>query len=145
MSLKQPNLKMSKSHEDPRSRILLTDSDDSIKDKIKRALTDSIDGISYDPETRPGVSNLIMLLQHVNSSAISPVEIALSLDGMSMREFKNYVADAIIATIRPIRERYFEIMGKEEWLDDVAANGAQRARENGCRTRDEVFKAIGLR
>ena len=58
-SLKDPTQKMSKSDDDPRSRILLSDSNEAIAAKIRHALTDSVGDISYDPQKRPGVSNLI--------------------------------------------------------------------------------------
>ena len=64
MSLTEPTTKMSKSHSNPESRILLTDSDSEIQSKIKSAVTDSDYSISYDPEKRPGISNLIDILYH---------------------------------------------------------------------------------
>merc|ERR1711939_634674 len=67
MSLKRPTQKMSKSDADPKSRILITDTREEIHAKVKGAITDSEPGISFDPEKRPGVSNLIEILRTVTS------------------------------------------------------------------------------
>ncbi|KAI9661668.1 MAG: Tryptophan--tRNA ligase, mitochondrial [Bathelium mastoideum] len=65
MSLTEPHLKMSKSHANPKSRILITDGCEEIEKKIKGALTDSVSGISYDLVERPGVSNLLDIMFHL--------------------------------------------------------------------------------
>lgn len=108
MSLKDPTAKMSKSHNDPNSRILITDSPDDIEIKIKGALTDSIEGVSYDPSTRPGVSNLVEILKHVSNNEASPEEIASDLQGLTMRAFKEHVAKQIIISLDGIRDRFLE-------------------------------------
>ncbi|OJD17938.1 tryptophan-tRNA ligase [Emergomyces pasteurianus Ep9510] len=147
MSLKQPTLKMSKSHADPRSRILLTDSAEEIHQKIKLALTDSEAGISYDPSRRPGVSNLIEILGHVHGGdgSGSFAELAWEHQTLSMRAFKEHVADTVIAHLKGIREKYLELTDNTSgYIDTIAEDGAKAARENADITLGSVRDALGL-
>jgi tryptophanyl-tRNA synthetase len=110
MSLKEPQLKMSKSHADPKSRILITDTEDDIKTKIKEALTDSEPGITYDPKSRPGVSNLLEILKHTTDSSSSCEELAKDLGSLNMRQLKDHVSQAVVKCLSGIRESYHELM-----------------------------------
>lgn len=146
MSLVDPTVKMSKSHPNPKSRILLTDSDNDIRSKVKSAVTDSEYTFSYDPEQRPGVSNLFDILYHVNDYADgqSMQDLEKELQGSTMPAFKELVAKDIQATLKPIRERYEEVMADRRMLDDVAQDGADRAGRNAARTLRKVKRAVGL-
>lgn len=146
MSLVDPNNKMSKSHSNPKSRILLTDSESEIRSKIKSAVTDSEYTFSYDPEKRPGVSNLFEILYHVkNTTGQEPMQdLEKELQGVTMPAFKERVADEIQSTLRPIREQYEQIMSKSKILDDVAREGADRAAGNAALTLKKVKMAVGL-
>src|SRR5271156_2041938 len=110
MSLKEPQLKMSKSHADPKSRILITDTEEDINTKIKEALTDSEPGITYDPKSRPGVSNLLEILKHTTQSPSSCEELAHDLSGLTMRQLKEHVSQAVVKCLSGIRESYLELM-----------------------------------
>jgi hypothetical protein len=110
MSLKEPQLKMSKSHPDPKSRILITDTEENIHAKIKEALTDSEPGLTYDPKTRPGVSNLLEILKHTTQSPSSCEELAHDLSGLTMRQLKEHVSQAVVKCLSGIRESYLELM-----------------------------------
>ncbi|KAJ6024513.1 hypothetical protein N7540_005310 [Penicillium herquei] len=143
MSLKEPTSKMSKSHADERSRIILTDSPEQIHKKVKVALTDSEPTITYDPVRRPGVSNLIELLSHVEGGTCE--EIATEYQSASLRTLKEHVADRIANHLSGIRERYTEIMDdRTGLLDSVAQQGAEAAQANARRTMTKVRKAMGL-
>ena len=148
MSLKEPNLKMSKSHEDPRSRILITDSPEDIRKKIRLALTDSASGLSYDPVERPGVANLLEIMNHLDEedSGRSCHELARSFGHLSMREFKQKVADKISESLSDIRTRYGRILDADEgrYLDYVAERGAGKASISAGETMDRVRGATGL-
>lgn len=145
MSLKSPLRKMSKSDADPRSRILLTDSSEDIQKKIKQALTDSEPNITYDPVNRPGVSNLIEMLSHFDSNGKTCTELADELRSTSMKSLKAVVATTIDTHLRDIRERYFEIIGKETgYLENIAEEGAVQARANADITMGAVRSALGL-
>ncbi|KAL8805501.1 MAG: hypothetical protein Q9200_005409 [Gallowayella weberi] len=130
MSLKDPRVKMSKSHEDPRSRILLDDSPDDIRLKIKAALTDSTNGVSYDPVERPGVSNLLTLVAYLDERQRSVEQIASECQALSLRAFKEQVAETIIKGIAGIKGKYDYFMDtpQRQYLQDVAVLGHGKAR-----------------
>ncbi|MCJ1396499.1 Tryptophan--tRNA ligase, mitochondrial [Xylographa bjoerkii] len=146
MSLKDPLQKMSKSHKDYRSKILLTDSPEEIHLKIKHALTDSISGISFSPAARPGVSNLLEILSHVDSDARSPQEWAEECKSLKMRAFKELVSDKVSSSLSGFRERYTPLMEARNYtlLKDIARHGATEARENSGRMLAKVRDAIGI-
>ncbi|KAL2376557.1 hypothetical protein RJZ90_007416 [Blastomyces dermatitidis] len=148
MSLKQPTLKMSKSHIDPRSRILLTDSAEEIHQKIKLALTDSEPGISYDRSKRPGVSNLIEILSHVQGGAggsMAFAELGREHQHLSMRAFKEHVANSLTEHLKGIREKYLELTSNtSSYIDTIAEDGAKFARRNADITLKSVKDTLGL-
>ena len=146
MSLKEPHRKMSKSHADPRSRILITDSPDDIHHKIKQALTDSRFNVSYDPVDRPGVSNLLDIWSHLDDKQRSAVEIAGELGDMSMRMFKERLATIIANHFSGIRDRYAHLMGGPDTgsLRDIATVGASQARASADATLSKVKNKVGF-
>jgi tryptophanyl-tRNA synthetase len=131
MSLVDPIKKMSKSDPKPKSRILITDSREGIHGKMRTALTDSIEGVSYDREGRPGVSNLVDLMYHFDeSAAASPEELAKDLKDLSMRALK---------------ERYTELMGGDQkHLIEHAEEGARKAEDMAEATMKRVRSAMGM-
>ncbi|KAL8697627.1 MAG: hypothetical protein Q9224_002214 [Gallowayella concinna] len=145
MSLKNPRLKMSKSHEDPRSRILLDDSSDDIRMKIKAALTDSMDGVSYDMVERPGISNLLTLMAYMDERQRSVEQIASEGQALSLRAFKEQVAETIIKGIANIKEKYdyFIDTPQRHYLQDVAVLGHGKARLKADETMRQVREIIG--
>ncbi|KAK3716789.1 Tryptophan--tRNA ligase, mitochondrial [Vermiconidia calcicola] len=147
MSLATPTMKMSKSDQNPKSRIMLTDSEEVIKSKIKAAVTDSdTSSISYDPEGRPGVSNLLDILyySHTSNEYRNQETLAQDLNGVSFKALKEKAAQAVEVTIRPIREQYYKIRSDEQLMDRVAAEGAVKARASAETTLDGVKHAVGL-
>lgn len=146
LSLRDPTSKMSKSAPSPSSRILLTDSPSQIIQKLKQAMTDSIPGISFDPDTRPGVSNLLTIWSALDDRKRSSEELAREAreGGWGMGKLKETVGEVVIESLRPVREEYERMKGEEVWLRDVAAKGRERAREVAARTMGEVRRAVGL-
>ena len=146
MSLKEPHLKMSKSHQDPRSRIHIIDEPDIIYDKVKLALTDSISGVSYDPETRPGISNLLVMMSHLDLEGRTAEQIAQACNAMSMRDFKAKAAIVISESLAPMRDRYYRLMdgNASSYLRDVAMEGTVKACGIAKETVDAVRSAVGL-
>ncbi|GAQ41198.1 tryptophan--tRNA ligase MSW1 [Aspergillus tubingensis] len=143
MSLKEPTLKMSKSHVDERSRILLTDSPGQIHKKLKAALTDSETTITYDPLRRPGVSNLLELLSHFEGRSCE--ELVLEFQSTSLRALKENLAHKISNHLQPVREKYFSLMeDKTGYLEDISEKGARAARANAELTMTRVREAMGL-
>lgn len=146
MSLKEPHLKMSKSHMDDRSRILISDKPEEIGMKVRLALTDSINGVSYDPLVRLGVSNLLDVMTSFSGQDETPQELAQVLNSLSMREFKDKVATTISSRLLGIRARYEDFMREENapFLEEVAVTGAKKARETADVTMAAVRQAVGL-
>jgi len=148
MALDKPTQKMSKSHPNPKSRILLTDSRDQISKKLRVALTDSLDGVSYDPVLRPGVSNLIEIafnLDHARGASSTPAEYAAGFEGLSLKGLKEKVADVVDAHLAPIRERYDELVrGDGRELSEAVDLGPQKANASAAATMELVRRAVGL-
>ncbi|KAL8991941.1 MAG: hypothetical protein Q9169_007515 [Polycauliona sp. 2 TL-2023] len=146
MSLKDPCVKMSKSHQDPRSRILLNDDANTIRSKIKAALTDSIDGLTYDPFKRPGVSNLLALMSYIDLSQRSVEQIIAESQASSMRAFKDEVAKTLIKHFSTLKERYdyFMSAAQGQYLEEVAATGNENARSKAEATMMAVRRLTGI-
>ena len=143
MSLKDPTSKMSKSHTDERSRILLTDTPEEIHRKLKGALTDSEPQIAYDPSHRPGVSNLIEILSYFEDKSCD--EVALEFQYSSLRALKEHAANKISNRLQPIREKYLSLVeDKTGYVEAVANQGAQAARSNAEQTIKQVKNKLGL-
>ena len=146
MSLKEPQLKMSKSHIDERSRINVNDTPQVISDKINFALTDSIAGVSYDPVSRPGVSNLLAIMSYFDNRGRTVEELVPAYSNKDIRDFKSEVTNAISKGLESVRERYNSLLSAEggDYLDHVAMNGSVKAREQAKTTMAVVRQAVGL-
>jgi len=144
MSLRDPLQKMSKSDPQTQSRILLTDDPKTIWDKVKKSMTDSELGISYDPKNRPGVANLVEIYAHMQRREDFET-IAKEWETLDKKELKMRVSECIAEGLRPVREEYERIMKEGEgYLDEIADEGAVKAREGAERTMVLVRKAMGL-
>ncbi|ODM94449.1 Sphingomyelin phosphodiesterase [Orchesella cincta] len=124
-SLRKPENKMSKSEPDAKSRISLTDSSDDIVEKIKKAVTDFTSAVTYDPEKRPGVSNLIMI--HSLCSGQSAEDICKSVQEIDTGKYKSVVAEAVVEHLKPIRTKMIELMQDPAYLLDVLKIGTEKA------------------
>ncbi|KEF61647.1 tryptophanyl-tRNA synthetase [Exophiala aquamarina CBS 119918] len=145
MSLRKPTQKMSKSDADPRSRISIIDSPEEIRQKIKGATTDSISGISYDPEKRPGVSNLIEIYKHVTETPESCDTIAQDNQIISMQGLKDMVASAITKELEGTRSHFLQLMDQNnETLSEEIQLGATRARAKAGITFSKVQQSLGI-
>ncbi|EOD46490.1 Tryptophanyl-tRNA synthetase [Neofusicoccum parvum] len=148
MSLVRPEKKMAKSDENPKSRILLNESSEQVRQKIKGAKTDSIEGVSYEPDRRPGVSNLLEIMFYLEAgeegAPASCDELAQDCKDLSMRAFKERVMDVVDRRLAPMRDRYAELIQADSVLEDVAEEGARKARESASVTIKEVKEAVGL-
>ncbi|KAG1471132.1 hypothetical protein G6F56_002299 [Rhizopus delemar] len=143
MSLRDPSSKMSKSDVSDMSRINLTDSAERIRSKVMKAVTDGEGGVSYDPETRPGVSNLVGIY-----SAVKDMEVEEAVKGFatvqSTREFKETVAEAVIEKLAPIQEKLVRLKQEEGYVKQVLDKGAKQAEIVADETIEQVYKAVGL-
>lgn len=142
LSLKDPTSKMSKSAPDTASRILLTDTVKDISRKIKGSVTDSLGNITYDPAVRPGTSNLLTILAACTDEDVHVVAARYRDKGHG--PLKADVADAIEHLIEGPRREFEKLKGEVQYLDEVAREGARRARERSEVTLKEVRETIGL-
>jgi len=142
MDLQNPDRKMSKS-EQPAGTIYLTDAPDVIRKKCRRAVTDSLNNIAFDPVGQQGVANLLSIIAATNPDGMIPAAVAESFAGKGYGALKDACADAIIAALEPIQKRYAEV-NRPELLDPVLREGAARAREVAGETLDRVHDALGL-
>lgn len=132
LSLLNPEKKMSKSDPNQNSVIYINDEPDVIAKKIKRAVTDSIsDRFNYDPENRPGISNLINITSGVQRKSIEEVEQDIK-HIKSHQVFKEYVTDVLVEGMKPSRERFLHFMKNPDYLEQVSEAGALQASFRGC-------------
>lgn len=141
MSLQDPAAKMSKSTEDNMATVFLLDDDDTILKKFKRAVTDSLNKISYTDE-QPGLKNLIDI-QAVLSGK-SAAEITTSFEGKGYGHLKQATADVVIATLAPIRQEIQRLLGDKTYLNSVLKDSSQRASERARPTLNKTYQALGF-
>ena len=123
MSLSDPLRKMSKS--EPAGCIFLDDSPEEIKAKIMAAVTDSGSGIAYDPETKPGISNLLSILSGVTGTPVA--ELAETHKDARYSSFKTAVAKAVAKKFAPFRKKKEKLLANPGKLMKIAARGAKAA------------------
>ena len=142
MSLGNPTSKMSKS--DPAGCVFLMDSPEEIARKFKRAITDSDTErcVRYDPENKPGVANLMNIYASVTGKSFDEIESEFAGKGYGV--FKPAVGDAVIETLRPIREEAERILADKAYLKQVYTDGAMKASSVARKTLRKVYKRVGL-
>ncbi|XP_048487615.1 tryptophan--tRNA ligase, mitochondrial [Plutella xylostella] len=141
-SLRDPTKKMSKSEPNEKSRILLTDSDEQIHLKIRKAVTDFTPQVTYSPDARPGVSNLVRL--HCLAADMLPEEAVAECDHLTTADYKKVVAAALCEELAPVRERAAQLRARPAFVREVLRDGAARARRIADDTWEEVASAAGL-
>jgi tryptophanyl-tRNA synthetase len=144
MSLTNPLQKMSKSDPSPNSRILLTDSDEDIKKKIRRAVTDSNDLVTYEPKTRPGVANLIEILASFDPKNRQPSQLADQMRGHKVSELKEVVSQVVCSEVGEIRNRYQYFIDQHAILQAALVRGTMAARDRAKPVINAVRQAVGL-
>jgi tryptophanyl-tRNA synthetase len=145
MSLRDGSAKMSKSDPSEQSRIHLTDSDDVIAQKIRKAKTDP-EPLPDDPallEQRPEAKNLVGIMAAITGE--TPATVLKRFAGQGFGAFKPALADAAIALLAPLRERLIELRRDEAALDAILAAGAERAAALAAPTLAGAYRAVGLK
>ena len=141
MSLQTPTKKMSKSDANVKEYISMLDEPSVIRKKIKSAVTDSSGVIEFDPAEKPGVSNLLTIFSAFSGESID--SLVNRFKGVGYGQFKEELADAIIAVMEPIQERYYELL-KSDKLDEILDEGAKKANYVANKTLRKMEKAVGL-
>ncbi len=144
MSLQDPTKKMSKSDDNANNFIGLLEEPKKIAKKIKRAVTDSDEQarIYFNPEEKPGVSNLLTLLSGATGRSID--SLVPEYEGKMYGHLKGDVADAVVAFLEPMQQRFHEIRSDEAMMNAVLAKGAGKAREVAAETVRRVYDAVGF-
>jgi tryptophanyl-tRNA synthetase len=144
MSLRDGRVKMSKSDTSEMSRIHLTDSDEEIAQKIRKAKTDP-DPLPDNPEAledRPEAKNLVGIYAAVTGAGVG--DVLLEFAGRGFGVFKPVLADTLVALIAPIRQRLDELRRDPAELDRILAEGAARAAELAAPVLAGAKSAVGL-
>jgi tryptophanyl-tRNA synthetase len=139
--LTDPTAKMSKSLPDAGTVNLLDDADVIVR-KIKRAVTDTETEVRYDPEHKPGVSNLLLILAAVTDQPVESV--AAQFEGRGYGSLKVEVADAVVAFTTPFAKRTAELLDDPAQLDAILADGAHRAEAVASVTLADVYDKVGF-
>ena len=140
-SLNDPTKKMSKSDDNIKSRIELLDTENIIKKRIRSAVTDSLGTIEYDPENRPGISNLMTIYSVITGETFD--EIQAKYIGKGYKEFKDDLGEIVYQELKPIQERYNELINSKE-LDEILDKGRDRAIQVTQRKLFKTMDRIGL-
>ena len=142
MDLQSPSSKMSKSEIADGGCVLLLDKPEDITRMFKRAVTDSETSVRYDPLKKPGVSNLIQIYSACMGKSFEDVEIEFSEQGYGA--LKQRVGEAVVETLRPIREEAQRLMSDKAYLESVYRQGAEKASRAANKTLSKVYKKIGF-
>ena len=141
MSIQDPTKKMSKSDENPNAYISMVEEDDVIKSKIKKAVTDSVGRIAYNDE-QIAIKNLINI--YCAYADKKPEQIVEMYQDKNYGQFKNDLTDVIIEGIKPVRERYKDLMKNKDHLEKIYKNGAMEARHCAMKMLKKVYRKIGF-
>ena len=144
MSLRDGTAKMSKSDPSDMSRINMTDDDELIVQKIRKAKTDA-EPLPDNLESLDGRAEARNLLNIYAATAdMAPQAVLDQYAGQGFGTFKPALADLLVATLRPIRERFVSLKSDSAAIDALLANGAERAAALGRPTVDAAYQALGL-
>lgn len=144
LSLRNPSKKMSKSDKDQNSCVYITETPEEISRKIRRAITDSIQGpITYDLQNRPGVSNLITIISGITEKSIDETVQELSWV-KDHKQLKDYVTEIIVEEFKPKRHMFDQLMTDMSYLQKISNQGRDKAREIASENMNQVRKIVGM-
>jgi len=142
MDLQTPTNKMSKSAIDDGGCVLILDTPEAIMRSFKRAVTDCETSVRYDPENKPGVSNLIQIYSVCTGMGFNEIE--AEFEGKGYGDFKPLVGEAVIELFRPIREEALKLLSDKAHLESIFKLGAEKASRTANKTLRKVYKKIGF-
>ncbi|MDE5605377.1 MAG: tryptophan--tRNA ligase [Eubacterium sp.] len=141
MSLADPTRKMSKSDPNPKGTVYLTDEPNVIMKKFKSAVTDSEMSVRY-AEGKDGINNLMTIYSAVTGDSFEKIEADFS--GKGYGDFKVAVGEAVVEELRPVQEKFKQLMNDKVYLAECQKNGAEFASRIGNRTLNKAMKKIGF-
>lgn len=142
MSLQEPEKKMSKSDENDKNFVSIIDDAKKIEKKIKGATTDSGTEIKFDPENKAGLANLMTIYSVLSGKSTEQLE--KEYEGKMYGHLKVDLAEVVVQTLKPVREKYDDLMKNKDYLDSLMKSGAERAQRKARTTLDHVYKTVGL-
>src|ERR671934_2226629 len=142
MDLQEPAQKMSTTDGTPQGTVLIADPPDVIRKKVKSAVTDSGREVRHDRDAKPGISNLIEIMSVASGESFDAIE--ARYDGAGYGPFKADVAEAVVALLDPIRQRYEQIRAEEHELRRFLAHGAEKARAASAPTLEAMYERMGF-
>lgn len=140
--LQDPTAKMSKSAESPNGLIELLDDPKVVAKRIRSAVTDAEREIRYDPAAKPGVSNLLTIFSALTDRPVSALEADYA--GKGYGDLKKDLAEVVVGFLTPFQERVHHYLADPTALDDVLAEGAERARALAVPTLERLYDRSGL-
>lgn len=140
--LLEPAKKMSKSAENPAGAVFMDDDKDTIIRKFRRAVTDSESEVRYDPEKKPGVSNLLSIYTAFTGKTVAEAE--REFEGKGYGDFKLAVGEAVADKLTPVQQEEGRLLSDRGYLDGVLKAGAQSAYKVASSTLSKVYKKIGF-
>jgi len=141
MDLQEPTKKMSTTGGTPQGTLLMLDPPDTIRKKVRSAVTDSGTDVRRGPD-KEGISNLIDILSVIRD--VAPEDIEREFEGSGYGDFKGAVADAVVDYLAPVRERYTEMRPDEAALESILGAGAEEARAISSVIVADVRDAMGI-
>jgi tryptophanyl-tRNA synthetase len=140
MSLSDPLKKMSKSM--PEGCLFLDDAPDIIRDKVKRAVTDSDAKVTYNPTKKPGIANLIRIYRGFTNLSVKEIE--RKYVGSNYGVFKRELAEVIVEGLRPFQVRKKLLTKKSGELDRIIEKGRRKAQKKATEKMDQVKETMGI-
>lgn len=141
MSLEDPSKKMSKSDASPNAAIALTDSPDTIRRKIRRAVTDSGSDVVASPD-KPALTNLLTIYSLLSGESIPTIE--ERYQGKGYGAFKGDLADVVVDSLEPIQARLAELNADPSIARAILSDGAARARDRAEAKMSQVRERMGI-
>lgn len=141
MSLQDPAKKMSKSDENPNAAIFLLDDPAVITRKFRKAVTDSDGEIAYS-EDKPGIKNLLDIYCAVTGNSIG--QTLAEFDGLGYGALKSRVAEAVVAELEPVQNRFYDLTRNKDYIDSIIKNNAEQAGYYAMKTLRKVQKKVGF-
>ena len=142
MSLTTPTSKMSKSDKDQNGCVYMLEKPEDILRKFKKAMTDSDACVRFDPENKPGVSNLMQIYSVATGRDYAAIEAEFA--GQGYGSFKTAVGESVVQLLRPIREETERLLADKSYLESVYRAGAEKAAYVANRTLSKVYKKVGF-
>src|SRR4051794_22169130 len=141
-NLQEPERLMSTTRGAPQGVVRLIDPPDTVRKKFKTAVTDSGTDVRHDPTEKAGISNLIEIMTVATGDSIGEIE--SRYDGQGYGQFKQDVAEAVVALLTPIQQRYEQLRADEGQLRALLARGAEKAAETSAPTLERMYERMGF-